>query len=317
MALIPLNQQLPSTESTGPVDLPDDNPAIAYLLSLNSKRSRQTMFSFLTTVARLFGFADIKTCEWSLLRRFHVQAVIEMLNDAGKAPATINTYLSALKGVAYEAWTLKVIDTESYQHIKHVRSVKGSRLPPGRALTRHEIAELLGHCQADDSAKGIRDSGIFALLLGCGLRRSEIVALDIDHIDFSDNSLKILGKGNKERLAFVPDSAWKRLMCWISLVRGKTPGPLFYRIRRHNDITQERLTDQAIYYLLETRCTAAGIDKCSPHDLRRTYASMLLDNGEDLITVKDAMGHESIMTTQKYDRRGNERLKKAERKSVV
>ncbi len=80
-------------------------------------------------------------------------AVLEMLGDAGKAPATINTYLSALKGVALEAWTMKQLDTDSFQHIKQVRSVRGSRLPKGRALERHEIRNLFYTCENDSSVK--------------------------------------------------------------------------------------------------------------------------------------------------------------------
>lgn len=120
----------------------ESNPAVAYLLSLGSKRSRLTMGSFLGSVASLLKYPDIFQCPWSALRRFHVQAVVEMLQDAGKAPATINTYLSALKGVAMEAWTLKLIDTDTHQHIKHIRSVRGARLPKGRALSAAEVKKL-------------------------------------------------------------------------------------------------------------------------------------------------------------------------------
>ncbi|MBE8111554.1 tyrosine-type recombinase/integrase, partial [Escherichia coli] len=119
------------------------------------------------------------------------------------------------------------------------------------------------------------------------------------------------GKGNKERLAYVPAGAWQRLQIWIDEIRGETPGPLFTRIRRFGDVTLNRLTDQAVYHILQVRQGQAGITKCSPHDLRRTFATAMLDNGEDLITVKDAMGHASVTTTQQYDRRGEQRLQDA------
>ena len=66
-----------------------------------------------------------------------------------------------------------------------------------------------------------------------------------------------------------------------------------------------------MYHILQVRQREAGLDRCAPHDLRRTFATALLDNGEDLITVKDAMGHASLTTTQKYDRRGEQKLRKA------
>ncbi|EMQ6092404.1 tyrosine-type recombinase/integrase [Salmonella enterica] len=289
----------------------EDNPAIAYLISLGSKRSRQTMSSFLNIVARMIGFPNLRDCAWSSIRRHHILAVLEMLGDAGKAPATINTYLSALKGVALEAWTMKQLDTDSFQHIKQVRSVRGSRFPKGRALERHEIRNLFYTCENDSSVKGVRDAAILGVLLGCGLRRSEIVALDMESVITREHALRVRGKGNKERIAYVPDGAWQRIMTWVEEVRGEQPGPLFQRIRRFDDVTAERMTDQAIYHILETRRIESGLEKFAPHDLRRTFASAMLDNGEDIITVKDAMGHASVTTTQKYDRRGDERLRKA------
>ncbi|MDX7988657.1 integrase [Xenorhabdus sp. 12] len=290
-----------------------DNPAVAYLVSLGSKRSRQTMKSFLNIVAKMLGYQNLQVCIWGAIRRHHIQAVMEMLADSGKAPATINTYLSALKGVALEAWTMKQLDTDNFQHIKQVRSVRGNRLPKGRALERYEIKTLFFTCENDVSTKGVRDAAIIGVLLGCGLRRAEIVALDMKHIIRREQALRVMGKGNKERLSYMPEGTWERLNRWIDEVRGDHAGPLFTRIRRHDDVTDNRLTDQAIYHILEIRRIESELEKFAPHDLRRTFASAMLDNGEDIVTVKDAMGHSSIITTQKYDRRGDERLKNAAR----
>ncbi|MFC3192459.1 tyrosine-type recombinase/integrase [Pseudocitrobacter faecalis] len=286
------------------------SPARAYLLSLNSHRSRQTMASFLNIVAVMLGAASLESCSWGSLRRHHVMAVTELLRDTGRATATVNTYLSALKGVAKEAWMLRLMDVESFQHIRAVRNLRGSRLPSGRALPG-EIRALFAVCEADRSCLGARDAAMLAVILGCGLRRSEVVSLDLRDVVTQDRALRVLGKGNKERLAYVPAGAWQRLQIWIDEIRGETPGPLFTRIRRFGDVTLNRLTDQAVYHILQVRQGQAGITKCSPHDLRRTFATAMLDNGEDLITVKDAMGHASVTTTQQYDRRGEQRLQDA------
>lgn len=287
------------------------NPAAAYLASLGSRASRRTMSGHLGRVAQMLGAPDLLHCPWHLLRRHHVQAVIELLSGEDKAPATINTCLAALKGVATEAWAMKQIDTDTYMQIQRVRSVRGHRLPKGRALSRNEIAALYRACDQDAGAKGCRDGAIFGVLLGCGLRRSELVGLDLADWDRQDGALRVLGKGNKERRAFIPSSVQRRLRTWVDEIRGEWEGPLFTRIRRHDDVTDQRLSDQAIYHLLSTRCMKAGIDMAAPHDLRRTFASLLLDQGEDIVTVKDALGHASITTTQRYDRRGEERLRQA------
>nr|QCO95801.1 integrase/recombinase [Enterobacter cloacae] len=286
-------------------------PARAYLLSLNSPRSRQTMASFLNIVAGMLGAASLESCSWGSLRRHHVMAVTELLRDTGRATATVNTYLSALKGVAKEAWMLKLMDVESFQHIRAVRNLRGSRLPRGRALPNEEIRALFGACETDGSSIGIRDAAMLAVILGCGLRRSEAVGLDLSDVVTDERALRVLGKGNKERLAYMPAGTWQRLRTWIDDVRGEKDGPLFTRIRRFDTLTNDRLTDQAVYHVLQVRQRQAGIAKCAPHDLRRTFATAMLDNGEDLITVKDAMGHASVTTTQQYDRRGEARLRTA------
>ncbi|EOZ9391132.1 tyrosine-type recombinase/integrase [Enterobacter cancerogenus] len=301
------HEYLPAlTGAENPVD-----PARAYLLSLNSPRSRQTMGSFLSVVARLLRAESATTCIWGSLRRHHIMAVTELLKDTGRATATVNTYLSALKGVAREAWMLKMMDVESYQHILAVRNLRGSRLPRGRALTTSEIRHLFSVCEDDKSCIGPRDAALLGVLLGCGLRRSEAVGLDLSDIIAQDRALRVLGKGNKERVAYMPAGTWLRLQTWIDEVRGEKPGPLFTRIRRFDSLTNQRLTDQAVYHILQTRQQQAGIAKCAPHDLRRTFATAMLENGEDLITLKDALGHASVTTTQQYDRRGVERLQSA------
>lgn len=287
------------------------SPARAYLLSLNSPRSRQTMASFLNIVAGMLGATSPEACSWGSLRRHHVMAVTELLRDTGRATATVNTYLSALKGVAKEAWMLKLMDVESFQHIRAVRNLRGSRLPRGRALPPEEIRSLFAACEVDDSSIGIRDAAMLAVILGCGLRRSEAVGLDLRDVVTDERALRVLGKGNKERLAYMPAGTWQRLQKWVEEVRGEKDGPLFTRIRRFDTLTNDRLTDQAVYHILQVRQHQAEIAKCAPHDLRRTFATAMLDNGEDLITVKDAMGHASVTTTQQYDRRGEARLRTA------
>ena len=269
------------------------------------------MSSFLSIVAAMLGSSSMDTCSWGSLRRHHVMAVTELLRDTGRATATVNTYLSALKGVAKEAWMLRLMDVESFQHIRSVRNLRGSRLPRGRALPPVEIRALFEACKTDKSSLGVRDAAILAVILGCGLRRSEAVGLNLSDVVTSERALRVLGKGNKERMSYMPAGTWQRLQFWIDQVRGEQPGPLFTRIRRFDTLTNDRLTDQAVYHILLVRQKQAGIEKCAPHDLRRTFATAMLDNGEDLITVKDAMGHASVTTTQQYDRRGEGRLKTA------
>lgn len=304
----------PVQDSTG-LALPGDtlplNPAQAYLIGLASAASRRTMRSCLTILAGMLGAGTLQHCAWGSLRRHHIQGLLELLQIGGRAPATVNTYLSALKGTAREAWMMKQMDTDSYQQILALRAVRGSRLPRGRALAAEEIRALFTCCEQDTSCKGPRDAAMLAVMLGCGLRRAEVIALDTDSVLPEAQALRVRGKGNKERLAFMPAAVWQRVRCWTDTVRGEGAGPLFTRIRAGDDVTLQRLTPQAVYHILGQRRAESGIAGCAPHDLRRTFASMMLENGEDLLTVRDAMGHASVTTTQKYDRRGDTRLREA------
>ncbi len=151
------------------------SPARAYLLSLNSHRSRQTMASFLNIVAVMLGAASPESCSWGSLRRHHVMAVTELLRDTGRATATVNTYLSALKGVAKEAgcsgsWMWRASSISG-------RSVTCAAVGcPAVGRCPGEIRALFAVCEADRSCLGARDAAMLAVILGCGLRRSEVVS---------------------------------------------------------------------------------------------------------------------------------------------
>ena len=148
------------------------------------------------------------------------------------APATANKWLAAVKGVLKECWDLGLIDGETYQRAAAVKSVKGSRLLRGRALEAGEIRALVQVCREDPRpASGSRDAALLGLLYCGGLRRAEVVSLDLQDYDAAQGRLKIRGKGNKERLVFVSQGARGALSAWLSL-RGEDPGPLFFRVNK-------------------------------------------------------------------------------------
>jgi site-specific recombinase XerD len=119
---------------------------------------------------------------------------------------------------------LKLMDVESFQHIRAVRNLRGSRLPRGRALPPEEVRALFAACEADDSSIGIRDAAMLAVILGCGLRRSEAVVLDLCDVVTNERALRVLGKGNKERLAYMPTGTWQRLKSGLKKFAGRRKG---------------------------------------------------------------------------------------------
>ena len=141
------------------------------------------------------------------------------------------------------------------------------------------------------------------LLYAAGLRRSEVVAMDLAHWDSENGGLKIVAsKGNKARTVYLENGAKAAVVGWTA-VRGGELGPLLYRIRKGGTMVPEWLTDQAIWVILEKRFRQAKVKPFTPHDLRRTFAGEMLDAGVDLVTVQKLMGHASPVTTSRYDRR--------------
>ncbi len=282
-----------------------------YLLSLQSKQSRVTMASLLNVVAyKLAKKKSHQAYDWSLLHYETILILLSDLSDEGKSPATINVYLSALKGVAKEAWRKKLIDVESYQHIKEIRRIKGSRSIKGRALDLSELNELIDYCMAQEGVIAMRDAAVIALTYGAGLRRHEAAGLMLADLDTEQGTIKVLGKGNKERINSLHNKNLDIIQTWLE-ERGLEPGPLFLRARKGNRLVNEPISGQTIYDIIIRRYKEAGLKRLTPHDLRRTFATKLLENGEDVFLVQDLMGHSSVETTKNYDRRDEKAKTKA------
>jgi len=247
---------------------------------------------------------------WHQLRYEHVVGIKHRMMDEDKAPATINATLSAIRGVARECFNLKLTDADDYQRLRSVKSVRGERLPAGRSLSGGELRALFETCGKDGSPAGARDAAILAALYGAGLRRQEVIDLSLGDFDPERDQLKVLGKGNKQRMAYVSNGASSALKAWIK-IRGQESGSLFCPVTRGRKLVRRKMTDQAVYNAVLKRCKEAGVKPCSPHDLRRSFVSDLLDVGADISTVQRLVGHASVNTTSRYDRRGEKVKQKA------
>lgn len=284
-----------------------DNPVDAYLDSLGSDSSRETMEKVLRSVADCFGFVEPRDVPWRMLS---AQAVIRMLASLRQrklSHQTVALHLAAVRGVARRAWRMRWITNETYESIKDLKAQGEQRLARGRSVPTKELAALLQVCRQDERLHGSRDAAIIWTLYGGGLRRAELVALDVSDLMERSQALLVRGKGNKERMAYLGEEAWSSLLHWVNEVRGRDPGPIFTRIRREDALTLDRLSPKGIYFILEERCKQAGIDFARPHDMRRSFISHLLEHGEDIATVQAMAGHASIVTTQRYDKRGEKR----------
>jgi len=284
----------------------DTNPAAVYLAKLRPS-GRRSQYSTLARMAEMMSngtIVDPLAFPWHQLRYSHIAALKSRIQEDPeiKAVATVNKYLAALRGVAREAWRLDLMTADDYLKISSVDPVIGETLPAGRYVTPGEILALMRSCQEDPSDAGVRDAALVGLMAAGGLRREEVIKLDLADYNPADGGLKVEGKRGKDRIVYLENGALEALQDWLH-ARGSEPGPLFQPINRGGTITNRRLTTQAVYLMLKSRCQAAGVADLSPHDLRRTAASDLLKT-TDALTVAKILGHSSVNTTLKYDRRG-------------
>jgi site-specific recombinase XerD len=248
------------------------------------------------------GTGDALTLDWAALRYQHTAAVRSVLMEK-YSPATANKMLCALRRTLKEARRLGLMDAQDYDRAVDLESVRGTRLLRGRALSREEIAALMLSCTNDPTAVGVRDAAMLAILM-VGLRRSEVVNLNLKDFNRPSRALTIrAAKGRKDRINYLPQAAVRAVEDWL-VIRGKAPGPLLYPLDKAKRIIPRRMSEQGVMRALQRRGEKAGIAPFSPHDLRRTFISDLLDAGADLVTVSELAGHASPSTTSRYDRRG-------------
>ena len=281
---------------------PDQNPAIVYLAGKASEVGRRGLRRSLDRAAEIFtgGLAtSALVVDWTEVRYQHVAALRAVLLDDDAKPATINHVLSAVRGTIKEAWRLGLIDAEAKERVTDVPNVKASTLPAGRHVDAGEVAALFRACS--DEPAGARDAAILALLYGCGLRRSEAVAIELD--SYVDGAVTIhSGKGRKDRIVYPPSGGRDAIEAWIER-RGSWPGALLCPVRKGGHVQQRAMTDQAVLLRLRHLAGKAGVKPLTPHDLRRSFVGELLDAGADISSVQGLAGHSSTDTTTRYDRR--------------
>jgi len=156
----------------------DARPEAAYLAGL-ARTGQRSMAARLRTVAGILGAPSVEAVPWERLRYAHVAAIRTALEDRNLAPASINTTLAALRGVAVAAWNLGYLSVEELARIRQVKPVRGERLPAGRSVKSGELRALLEVCAKDPSVAGVRDAALIAVLYATGLRRSELATLQV------------------------------------------------------------------------------------------------------------------------------------------
>lgn len=239
---------------------------------------------------------------------------ISSLSDVTRE--TLRAFLASLieEGFSRRSIARGVASLRSF--FKFLRKNNITHLNPALALTTPKIDRRLPAVLDERSAhemfealdlKGataVRDRAMLELLYGTGIRVSELVGLNRGNVDFSERTIKVMGKGNKHRIVPIGRKAYDALKAHL----GTSPrrDPVFLGVRG------ERITQRAVHRIVVKAIgRVADIEKKSPHVLRHSFATHLLDRGAELRAVKDLLGHESLSTTQIYTHVSTERLKKA------
>ncbi len=237
--------------------------------------------------------------------REDILAVLARQVQQGKSPRSISRYLSAYR--QFYRWLLResVISSDPVALIESPKVGRG--LP--KALTENQVQSLL---DAPDTTTllGARDQAMLELMYATGLRVSELVGLKLANLNLNQGVVRVIGKGSKERLVPLGEEAHDSLTAWLSgarieLMKGAQTDYVFVTSRKTG------MTRQAFWYMVRRYAGSCGIEqKLSPHMLRHSFATHLLNHGADLRVVQLLLGHSDLSTTQIYTHIAREGLKR-------
>ncbi len=280
------------------------NTFLDYLL-LEKKYSAHTITAYRNDLVSFKGFCeqvydqnDISTINYSQIRSWIVQLVEIKVSNR-----TINRKLSSLKSFYKYLQKIQLIESNPLTVHKALKTPKTIQVP----FSVKEVQMALSENYSNDSFESIRNQLIVELFYSTGMRRAELIDLKISSVNFSENRLKVLGKRNKERFVPLLPRIIKSLERYLNFRD---------TIKNKNDylfITQKgnKVYETLVYRVINNYFSKASTKvKKSPHILRHSFATHLLNEGADLNSVKELLGHSSLASTQVYTHNSLDQIKK-------
>ena len=238
----------------------------------------------------------IRLIEISLLRGY-----VAYLHECQYAKSTMARRLACLRTLFRFSLREGLVDANPAKALRTPRL--GRRLP--HFLTTDQVGQLLDAPPAN-MPMGLRDRAILETLYSAGLRVAELVSLNIAAWDRDAGVIRVTGKGRKERVALIGRYAARALVRWLEVRTPKSPAETAMFLNKNG----RRITTRSIGRMLEKYITIVGLDQItSPHTLRHSFATHLLDGGADLRSVQELLGHKSLTTTQIYTHVSTKRLR--------
>jgi site-specific recombinase XerD len=279
------------------LNLPDlEQSKSAVLNSLASLNSR-----------RAYEYAIREFTEWycseprlafnkTVLTRYRM-----FLEQAHYSASTINLQLTAIRRLAYEAADCGLLSPELAAGIQRVKGVKLLGVRLGNWLTAEQGRNLLTRVDTDE-LRGKRDRAMLATLLGCGLRRAELVKLKIEDLDQREEHwviVNLVGKGGHVRTVPMPQWVKNAIDQWVASA-GIVSGPIFRQVNKASRILGNGVTPKVVWSVVRKAATKCALPAIAPHDLRRTCARLCHEAGGELEQIQFLLGHVSVRTTERY-----------------
>ena len=277
----------------------------------NEKRySLKTIISYETDLREYFLFVEDNNIDYKTINKDQIRKFLHFLDDEKKKNSSISRMLSTLRHFyAY----LVLNDVVVSNPFKLIRNPKKEKMLPN-FLQGDELNEIFDVIDISNPL-GLRNRALVELLYASGLRVSEASNLKLNDIDFGNKQIRILGKGSKERIVYFGEYADKYLNMYLKegrnyLLDGKSSSYVF--LNKNGG----QLSSRGIELIINKVSDEAALKHhISPHSLRHTFATDLLNNGADLKSVQELLGHSSLSTTQIYTHITNERLRSVYLKS--
>ncbi len=245
--------------------------------------------------------------QWHALSADVLESFVTSLQDEGYSTATVGRKVAAVRSFLHFLFAEGVIASELADWV-HQPKV-GKRLP--HTLSREAMQRLLDAASVEETPLALRDRALLEMLYATGMRASEVLSLRVGDVDLANNTVLCMGKGSKERLIPLYPAARDCVRRYIEegrpfLLREAAEKTLF--LNKLGDA----LTRQGLWFLVQHYAQAAGLEAwVTPHTLRHTFATHLLDGGADLREVQQFLGHANITTTQIYTEISSQRKREA------
>jgi integrase/recombinase XerC len=227
--------------------------------------------------------------------------IVELI-EKGISPRSINRKISTLK--SYYKYLLKNNLVKTNPLIKVVTPKTSKRLPV--FIGENEMNNLFSEINYSDDFEGIRDNLILELFYSSGIRLTELINLNLNSVDLSNNSIKVIGKRNKERIIPIHKEIIDLIISYLNQRKKIDVKNIYFFITNKGEKTYPKLIYRIVNKYLSMITT---VSKKSPHILRHTFATHMLNNGADLNSIKEILGHANLSATQVYTHNTIEKLK--------